>query len=129
MGFSPHVMELANGWTQGRIRTGPHAQAWGLHPACCNPAHLEPVKRGENENEKRGRRGPFTNWAAVEAPAVLAFAQKHGLPLPAPTLRVVKTPTIKRLNAAASQCGRGFQVICGSPKRTRKEELRPPGPD
>lgn len=60
------------------------------NPACCNPAHLEPVKRGENEKRKRGRRGPFVNWEAAEAPAVVAFAQKHGLPLPARFAAVVK---------------------------------------
>lgn len=62
------------------------------NPACCNPAHLEPVRRGENEKRKRGRRGPSINWAAVEVPAVVAFAQKHGLPLPVPTASIAKTP-------------------------------------
>lgn len=52
------------------------------NPACCNPAHLEPVKRGENERRKRGRRGPFINQAAAETPAVVAFARANGLPLP-----------------------------------------------
>jgi hypothetical protein len=59
-------------------------------PACCNPAHLEPVKRGENERRKRGRRGPFVNRAAAETPAVVAFAQEHGLPLPAPKVNAPK---------------------------------------
>lgn len=52
------------------------------NPACCNPAHLEPVKRAENEKRKRGRRGPFVNWSAAEDPAVVAFAREHELPLP-----------------------------------------------
>lgn len=58
------------------------------NPACCNPSHLEPVKRGENEKRKRARRGPSINWAAAEAPAVVAFAQEYNLPLPVRTVGV-----------------------------------------
>lgn len=51
-------------------------------PACVNPAHLEPVKRGENEKRKRkGRKGRI-NWRAAQTPKVVAFAERFGLPLP-----------------------------------------------
>lgn len=51
--------------------------------ACCNPAHMEPVKRSENEKRKRRRRGSPVNVAAVESLRVQDFARRHGLPLPA----------------------------------------------
>lgn len=66
-------------------------------PACCNPAHLEPVKRGENEKRKRRRRGPYINAQAVENPRVQAFAQEHGLPLPALPASAAKLPAKTRL--------------------------------
>ena len=50
-------------------------------PSCCNPAHLEPVLRGENERRKKSGAGQV-NWTAAQTPAVIDFAQKYGLPLP-----------------------------------------------
>ncbi|WP_139007397.1 hypothetical protein [Arthrobacter crystallopoietes] len=68
------------------------------NPACCNPAHLEPVKRSENEKRKRRRRGPFINAAAATAPRVQAFAQEHGLPLPATTASASKLRSSRGLH-------------------------------
>jgi hypothetical protein len=61
----------------------------GCKPACCNPAHLEPVKRSENERRKRRPRRVTVNWAAAETQAVKDFAQEHDLPLP---VRVAPSP-------------------------------------
>lgn len=51
------------------------------NPRCCSPAHLEPVTRSENEKRKK-KPAKRVNWAAAGAPAVVAFAERFGLPLP-----------------------------------------------
>lgn len=51
--------------------------------ACCNPAHLEPVKRSENEKRKHRKRSDRINHDAASTPSVRSFATSHGLPLPA----------------------------------------------
>jgi hypothetical protein len=67
---------------------------------CANPAHMEPVthlvnmarRAARNRAEKAGKPfgpktcGPPINWKAAEMPAVVAFAARFGLPLPAATL-------------------------------------------
>lgn len=63
----------------------------GCDPACCNPAHLEPVLRGENERRKKKAAG-LVNWKAAETPAVIDFAHKHGLPLPVKEARPAGRP-------------------------------------
>ncbi len=50
-------------------------------PSCCNPAHLEPVLRGENERRKKNPAGQV-NWKAAQTQSVIDFAQKYGFPLP-----------------------------------------------
>lgn len=50
-------------------------------PACVNPAHMEPVKRGENEKRKRRTTRGGINARALATPEVVAFAERFGLPL------------------------------------------------
>lgn len=55
---------------------------YGCKRLCCNPAHLEPVTRGENERRKRNPKRKINKNAAV-ASAVVEFAERFALPLPA----------------------------------------------
>lgn len=57
-----------------------HAKCPG-GPACCSPAHLQPVTHSENQR-RRYRRDEWINWEAVGLPEVQRFAAHHGLPLP-----------------------------------------------
>jgi hypothetical protein len=74
-----------------------HLTGCAVQARCANPAHMEPVTHLENmarraaRNQARKARKPFgpktcgpsINWDAAERPAVVAFAARFGLPLPA----------------------------------------------
>lgn len=68
-------------------------------PACVNPAHMEPVKRGENEKRKRKISKGKINWRAAEADEVADFALRFRLPLPTrPQKKVQNRPLKKELS-------------------------------
>lgn len=73
-----------------------HLTGCAVQARCANPAHVQPVTRVENVARRAARNaarrarkpygpktcGPAINWAAAEAPAVIAFAERFGLPRP-----------------------------------------------
>lgn len=71
--------------------------------ACCNPAHLEPVKRAENEKRKRSA---TVNQLALENPLVQSFAQQLGLPLPV----WAATPKLPNPSASGADITTGVAV-------------------
>lgn len=89
--FMPEGADKVN-WVAYRVLwdllMGGHKHGYELdhclckNPRCCSPAHLEPVSRSENERRKK-KPAYRVNWKAAEAPAVVDFAGKYGLPLPA----------------------------------------------
>jgi hypothetical protein len=90
------VWDLLCGGHRQRLELD-HLTGCAVQARCANPAHVQPVTRLENvarrvarDRARKARKpfsprtcGPPINWGAAEASAVVAFAERFELPLPA----------------------------------------------